>query len=334
MMALASQRAARILAGARHEIDEFLDSSVLTLVDHELGSTGTRVQRPVPEPAPEADAGAPLLEVLELRGKVVALQAQVESLLSRAEAARDEDDICLVCHMWHKSRYGMIGCSVCREDIAHDALPYQPWTLDPAVDWMAAGMVKDRRTANVPYERGGGRLRKNGLGSRKVKKRRNAIGACVDAAPLRRGHRLVPVADKDIHRPDLRLSINKHRVAQAAHELVAYFEATDEPQFSVYDPDLFNAEATCMSEQACRYAVELTKDFDWTQTDVNRADDSAMRIHLTEVRQFRTTLVRELRILKARREMLELVRKGDYGNWADRRYDDRDHWRRDSGWHW
>merc|ERR1719291_610448 len=89
-MGLASQRAARILAGARHEIDEFLESSVLALVDHELGSTGVRVQRPVPEPAPEADPGASLLEVFELRGRVAALQSQVESLLSEAEAARDE----------------------------------------------------------------------------------------------------------------------------------------------------------------------------------------------------------------------------------------------------
>jgi hypothetical protein len=32
-----------------------------------------------------------------------------------------ENDLCLVCHMGHKSRYGMIGCVVCREGIIYEA---------------------------------------------------------------------------------------------------------------------------------------------------------------------------------------------------------------------
>eukprot|EP00959_Pyramimonas_sp_CCMP1952_P466535 9490110-Pyramimonas_sp.AAC.1 len=62
------------------------------------------------------------------------------------------------------------------------------------------------------------------------------------------------------------------------------------PEFSVHDPDLFNVETKWMSEQACRVAIELTKDFDWTHIDADNADERAMRAHLTEAGQFRTTL--------------------------------------------
>ncbi|CAK0833997.1 unnamed protein product [Prorocentrum cordatum] len=66
------------------------------------------------------------------------------------------------------------------------------------------------------------------------------------------------------------------------------------PEFTVYDPDLFNV----------------------NEVDV-RTDERAMRAHLTEVGQFRPILVRELNILKARREMLELAHRDIYRNRSD-----------------
>eukprot|EP00959_Pyramimonas_sp_CCMP1952_P444501 9306927-Pyramimonas_sp.AAC.1 len=69
------------------------------------------------------------------------------------------DDVCLVCHMGHKSRYGMMGCSECWDDIIYEALPYHPNNFRPAMDWMTARVMKDPRPTNPLHERRGGRQR-------------------------------------------------------------------------------------------------------------------------------------------------------------------------------
>eukprot|EP00959_Pyramimonas_sp_CCMP1952_P162434 3396201-Pyramimonas_sp.AAC.1 len=48
------------------------------------------------------------------------------------------------------------------------------------------------------------------------------------------------------------------------------------PDFSVYDPDMYEMKTTWMSEQVYRVAVEVTKDFDWTEIDGATADEDAM----------------------------------------------------------
>eukprot|EP00959_Pyramimonas_sp_CCMP1952_P018506 390866-Pyramimonas_sp.AAC.1 len=84
------------------------------------------------------------------------------------------------------------------------------------------------------------------------------------------------------------------------------------PEFSVYDPDLYNVKTKWMPEQIYRVAIELTNDFDWAEIDGANADEDAMRTHFEEVDQHRTKLMREIIILRAHREMLELVRRDIY----------------------
>eukprot|EP00959_Pyramimonas_sp_CCMP1952_P065198 1361031-Pyramimonas_sp.AAC.1 len=56
--------------------------------------------------------------------------------------------------MGRKSRYGRMGCSVCLEEIIYQAIPWQPNTLQPAMNWRNAGVLKDPRPDNPLHERG------------------------------------------------------------------------------------------------------------------------------------------------------------------------------------
>eukprot|EP00959_Pyramimonas_sp_CCMP1952_P232557 4860031-Pyramimonas_sp.AAC.1 len=137
------------------------------------------------------------------------------------------------------------------------------------------------------------------------------------------------------------LRIDVYSVARAAEELVTYFAAAEEPEehhqagdvstceakirglwhdppeFCVYDPDSPSQKTRWMSEQVYRVAIELTKDFKWTEIDPETADEDAMRTHLAEVGQYRASLLHGAHLRKAHRDPLGLVHRDMYLNRAD-----------------
>eukprot|EP00959_Pyramimonas_sp_CCMP1952_P014981 317192-Pyramimonas_sp.AAC.1 len=53
-----------------------------------------------------------------------------------------QDNVCLVCSLGHKTRYGMTACAVCHDEILYEAAQWQPNKLNklhPAVDWRHVG---------------------------------------------------------------------------------------------------------------------------------------------------------------------------------------------------
>ncbi|CAK0849575.1 unnamed protein product [Prorocentrum cordatum] len=91
----------------------------------------------------------------------------------------------------------------------------------------------------------------------------------------------------------------------------------DPPDFCVYDPDSPSQKARWMPEQVYRLAIKLTKDIAWTELDPETADEDAMWTHLAEVGQCRASLVNEVHLLKAHRDMLDLVYRDMRLNRAD-----------------
>eukprot|EP00959_Pyramimonas_sp_CCMP1952_P146312 3062977-Pyramimonas_sp.AAC.1 len=55
----------------------------------------------------------------------------------------------------------------------------------------------------------------------------------------------------------------------------------------------------------------------WAEIDGETADEDAMRIHLAEVEKCRASLLREAHLLKAHRELLDLVSRDIYRHRPD-----------------
>ncbi|CAK0881422.1 unnamed protein product [Prorocentrum cordatum] len=142
--------------------------------------------------------------------------------------------------------------------------------------------------------------------------------------------------ERDVRDPADLPHLDVYSIARAAEERVTFFDAADEPaehhragdvsscvakihelrfdplDFCVYDPDPLSQKAKWMSEQVYRAAIELTKDFSWTDIDPEIADDDAMQIHLAEVGQYRASLASEIHLLNAHRDALDLVHRDLY----------------------
>ncbi|CAK0822682.1 unnamed protein product, partial [Prorocentrum cordatum] len=339
-----------------------------------------------------------------------------------------DDDMRLVCHLGHKTLYGMLACGACQEEPPYEALQKQPKRLQPAVDWRHVGMQKVREGKRYKLARRWLRYQEY-RGQRPTGYRATCpswklwayLSRYVDLTDKNTDMGILNIFDWDIADPDAREKFEPgagwdawstdnrddlptdlwdlwsqiedeldthwppkedladyeeedrddednaprdqvHTSASvwpsaAAHgkrgrsrsctmqsqtgdasrafggnamrksdksrapERNAHNPADllrlgrirelrfDPPDFCVYDPDSPSQKAKWMSGQVYRVAIELTKDFAWTDINPEIADEDAMRTHLAEVGRYRASLVSGIHLLNARRDMLDLAHR-------------------------